>query len=72
MSNLPTEDRPLRMDPDLTAAVEKILKPYKGADLEKARAAVMTVYRSGASGLFADLVEQYRVAVNEAVEGVPA
>lgn len=64
---LPTEQRPLRMDPDLAKQVDGILKKYKGDDLEKAHQGVMKVYHSGQSGGFHEIVERYREAIEEAV-----
>lgn len=69
MTTLPTEQRPIRMDPELSERVEKILDRYSGSDLEKAQAAVMKVYHSGFAGSFGQLVERYDEAVREAVEG---
>ncbi|MFW6331496.1 MAG: hypothetical protein ACOC3J_07210 [Gemmatimonadota bacterium] len=69
MSKLPTEHRPIRMDPELATAVEAALEPYSGKDLEKAQKAVLGVYQSANPGSHADLVEQYSAAIAEAVEG---
>lgn len=66
-TKLPSEPRPIRMDPELAEAVDEIIKPLKGKDLEAAQAAVMDVYRSNASGKFAELLENYREAIEEAV-----
>jgi hypothetical protein len=66
-SALPSETRPIRMDPELAVEIEKILKPLKGDDLERGRAAVMVVYRSSASGSFGQILEAYRTAIEEAV-----
>ncbi len=69
-TTIPQETRPLRMDPDLTAAVEKLLEPYKGDELEAAQAAVVEVYHSSTSGVFRKLVEAYESAILEAVADV--
>jgi hypothetical protein len=55
------------MDPDLRAAVDKVLKPYKGETLEIAEMAVMEVYHSGAEGSFDEIVATYEEAVAAAV-----
>lgn len=69
-STLPTEPRPIRMDPELGERVEKILKPLKGKEREAADAAVMAVYQSGHTGSFSELLERYKSAIAEAVEAV--
>ena len=66
-TTIPQETRPIRMDPDLNAAVEKLLEPYGGNDLELAQAAVVSVYHSSATGVFSELVERYEAAILEAV-----
>lgn len=66
-SALPTEKRPIRMDPELAAEVEKLLKPLKGKEREAADEAVMKVYQSGVSGSFGEILEAYQAAVEEAV-----
>ena len=62
-----TEARPIRMDPDLQAAIDKVLKPYKGEAREIAEMAVMEVYHSGSEGSFAEIVASYEEAVSAAV-----
>lgn len=64
---LPTEQRPIRMDPELSERVEKLLEPLAGDDLERAHAAVMKVYHSGRSGSFDEILGHYRTAIEEAV-----
>lgn len=64
---LPTEDRPVRMDPDLAARIEVVLKNYSGKDLEKAQAAIRQVHQSGISGSFSTLVRTYESAIKDAV-----
>ena len=66
-TSLPKENRPVRMDPDLQAAVEGLLEPYKGDELELAQEAVMSVYRSPVQGVFSKLVKRYEAAILEAV-----
>ena len=66
---IPQETRPIRMDPDLTKAVEALLDPYSGADLELAQAAVVEVYHSSLAGVFGDVVKAYDAAIREAVVG---
>lgn len=69
-SALPTEPRPIRIDPELGERLEEILKPLNGKQREAADAAVMEVYQSGHTGSFAELVELYESAIAEAVEAV--
>lgn len=63
---LPTEERPIRMDPELAAEVNKFLEPLSGKDLKKGRDAVMSVYNSGITGSFGELLAAYRSAIEEA------
>ncbi len=80
-SALPTEDVPIKMDPDLAAAVSGLLEQLSeeprceegddaSVELPSLRAlgreAVMGVYRSGCAGVFSELVDQYRKAIEEA------
>lgn len=65
--SLPTEQRPIRMDPDLAKRVDSLLEPYDGEDLDHAQEAVMRVYQSPASGSFGQLVARYEAAIQEAV-----
>lgn len=69
-SALPTEPRPIRMDPELGERIEKLLKPLEGKERKAADAAVMKVYQSGHTGNFAELVERYEMAIAEAVDAV--
>lgn len=64
---LPQETRPIRMDPDLSKAIEGLLEPYSGKELEIAQAAVVEVYHSALAGVFGDLVKAYEKAIREAV-----
>lgn len=66
---LPTEDRPIRMDPELAERVEEMLANFKGKEREKAQAAVKRVYDSSVTGRFHELVEAYEAAILEAVTG---
>ena len=66
-TTLPQETRPIRMDPDLTAAVEGLLEPYDGEELKLAQAAVVEVYHSSVAGVFPDIVKAYESAILEAV-----
>lgn len=65
--SLPTEQRPIRMDPELSERVEALLKKYSGEKLSRAQTAVMRVYHSGANGPFGEIVKQYETAITEAV-----
>ncbi len=64
---IPQETRPIRMDPNLAEAVEKLLEPYSGHELDLAQAAVVEVYHSSAVGVFSKLVKRYKAAILEAV-----
>lgn len=64
---IPQETRTIRMDPHLEAAVEELLEPYHGEELQLAQAAVVEVYHSSATGVFSKLVGQYEAAILEAV-----
>ena len=64
-----TEQRPLRMDPEMSEAVESILKRYRGEKRKKAEAAAVKFYHSGVEGTFAELIEQLDAAVVAAVGG---
>lgn len=65
-SALPTEDVPIKMDPDLAAAVSGLLEQLEEEDKAAGTEAVMGVYRSGFAGVFSELVDQYRKAIEEA------
>ena len=49
---IPQETRPIRMDPDLEAAVAELLEPYGGKEPERAQAAVGSVHHPSAAGVF--------------------
>lgn len=66
--SMPTEQRPIRMDPDLFKAVEGLLKAYKGEALERAQEAVRSVKESGHQGQFSELLAKYRDAIEEAAK----
>lgn len=69
-STLPTEQRPIRLDPELSAEIEKCIKPLAAKERGAAQAAVMEVYNSGHTGSFGELLELYRDAIAEAVAKV--
>lgn len=64
---LPTEQIPIKMDPDLAEVIGGYLSELEGSDNKAGNAAVMTVYRSGFSGDFGEIVENYRSAISTAV-----
>ncbi len=64
---LPTEQIPIKMDPDLAEAVGGYLSGLDGSDHKAGTAAVMTVYRSGFAGSFSEIVERYRSEISTAV-----
>lgn len=66
-TKVPTDDKPLIRDPDLAKALDEILKPYDGKDLQKAQAAIRKVRQSGVQGPFSVIVETYRTAIEKAV-----
>ena len=68
-SKLPTNERPIILDPDLAAAVEDLLQPYTGKNLERAQAAVRKVASGATQGTFSDLVAAYAAAIKGAVGG---
>ncbi len=67
MSELPTEQRPIRMDPELAEAIEERIKAVKPSKRDDARTAVMAVYHSGTQGTFHDVLSAYDAAIAEAV-----
>lgn len=68
-SKLPMTDRPLVNDPDLSAALERLLAPFSGAKLEKAQAAVRRVFHSAVEGTFSDILAAYQKAIEAATGG---
>lgn len=64
---LPTEQTPIKMDPELAEVVGEFLAELEGSDRKAGSAAVMKVYRSGFAGVFAEIVEKYRSAISTAV-----
>lgn len=66
-TKLPTDSRALIRDPELAAAVEKLLRPYSGERLERAQAAVRAVRSGPAQGTFHELVATYGAAIQKAV-----
>ena len=71
-SALPTEDRKIKMDADLEAAIEGLLKGLKGDELTAAQGAVTKIYRSAVVGSFGVLVDAYSEAIDEALAQVRA
>lgn len=67
MTKVPTAETPIRMDPALESALEDLLEPYEGEELELAQMAVREVYESDVQGSFGELMDAYREAVEEAV-----
>lgn len=66
-SKLPTSSRPLIQDPDLAAAVEKMLSPYEGKRLDRAQAAARKVATSAVQGPFSTVLAAYQSAITAAV-----
>jgi hypothetical protein len=63
------ESRPLRLSPEVSKVVEKALAPLSGKNLEKAQAAVLTVYQSGRQMTVEQWVEAYEGAIITALGG---
>lgn len=66
-TKLPTDTRPLILDPDLAAAVEAMLTPYEGKKLERAQAACRKVHGSAMLGDYSQIVAAYQSAIDKAV-----
>jgi hypothetical protein len=66
-SKLPTNDRPIIIDPDLAQAVDALLQPFNGEPLKRAQAAVRKVASSAISVPFSQLVDAYRAEIRQAV-----
>ncbi len=67
MTKLPSDGRPMKMDPFLAEALEKELEPYTGNRLERAQKAILQVHKSGFTGTFGQLVEEYGEKIKAAV-----
>lgn len=57
------ESRPLRLAPEVARVVEKTLAPLNGKTLERAQAAVLTVYQSGQQMTIEQWVAKYTEAI---------
>lgn len=66
-AKLPTRGGAIRLAPEIAAALEELLEPLAGVDLERARAAILKVYGSGVQGSFDQVLDAYRQAVAGAV-----
>jgi hypothetical protein len=64
LSKLPTVTRPIKMEPNMAAAIERRLAPLSGKRLERAQDAVRKVYGSGFQGSFSQLLEKYEAAID--------
>ena len=69
-SKLPTDSRPMPLDPDLAARLEKVLAPLTGKKLEAAQKAIIKVRHSGLVGSWTQLTKGYEDAVHEAAGAV--
>lgn len=67
MSKLPMESRPLKLAPEVTRAVEELLKPLTGKKLESAQAAVLAVYQSRQQMTLEQWVAAYSNAIQAAI-----
>lgn len=65
-AKIPPRGGPLRMMPEIASALEDLLAPFDGAELERKQAAVLAVFRSGVSGSFAEIVATYKAAIEVA------
>jgi len=68
-TKLPTDQRSLVRDPDLAAALEAIVDPLDGEELERAHAAIRQVRGSGVQGTFPEVLAAYESAISAAVDG---
>ena len=66
-TKMPTDARPLAMEPELQEFVEGLLAPLSGKRLEAGQEAVRKVHSGGLVGMMDDLRDAYREAVAEAV-----
>lgn len=66
LTKLPTNARPLILDNDMAAAVEKMLAPYSGKALERAQLAVRKVHSSAVQGPFGVVLTAYETAIKAA------
>lgn len=69
MSKLPMESRPLRLAPEVARVVEKLLAPLTGQKLERAQAAILTVYQSGQQMTSEQWIVAYESAIMIALGG---
>lgn len=69
MSKLPMESRPLRLSPEVARVVEKLLAPLSKDKLERAQAAILTVYQSGQQMTCEQWVVAYETAIITALGG---
>lgn len=67
-TKLPMSTRPLIQDLDLSKAVEQLLEPYEGNELEAAQDACRTVFNSNMQGTFGEIVGAYATAIERAVK----
>lgn len=63
------ESRPLRLSPEVTRVVEKLLAPLNGAKLKAAQDAVLAVYQSGQQMTSEQWVAKYEEAIMTALGG---
>lgn len=63
----PAGEEALIRDPELNAMVMGYLKPYKGAKLEAATAAVVKLRKAGGAAVFSEWCERYKAAIEKAV-----
>lgn len=66
-TKMPMIEVPLVKDPYLASALETMLAPYSGKQLEKAQAACRKVFASRIEGSFDFIVAAYQTAIDEAV-----
>lgn len=66
-TKLPTTERPMILDNDMAAAVEKMLAPYSGKTLEKAQGAVRKIATSGIQGSYDKMLATYQTAIKAVV-----
>ena len=69
MAALLTEERPVRLDPEYQAALEAVIKKYKGEQRKKVKAAIVTFIQARDEGTFGELVAKAEVVAKEAAGG---
>ena len=64
-----TEKRPVRLDPELEAAYDAIIKRYRGEKRKKVEDALLALIQEREEGTYGELIERGEVAAKEAAGG---